>query len=103
MCNITNQMIEECMYSTVTKSNHCVRQIKVELIIPFFGACMKYLVLHTILVFFTGRKIAQTKLVITMYILVPTNRVAFLQALNYIAGLIRFLSTLCVNYIKYGS
>ena len=46
MCNITNQMIQECIYSAVT--NHFLRHVKVEVIIIFFlfCACMNYVVLQ---------------------------------------------------------
>ena len=48
MCNITNEMIQECIYSTLTKTDHFHRQIKIKLIIFFFCACMKYLALNSI-------------------------------------------------------
>ena len=61
MCNITNLMIQECKYSALTKRNHLLRHIKVELIILLFSVhvCNTLCYTEYISVFFSG-EMAQT-------------------------------------------
>ena len=94
MCNISNEMIQECIYSALTKTYHYLRQIKVELIISFFCACMEYVMFHSIYIyiyqcFSVGRWPRQQVMKVLLYIYpVPTDRVAFSQACTVIRKII---------------